>query len=264
MINGMYISTMGALTQLARHAATSNNLANSSTTGFKPDWTAYRSLPTESLLQPGRRLEVDQIMEQTGGGVWLDPTITNFRPGPLMETGSQLDLALDDSAAGEAGTGFFMVRPSGAGDDEIRYTRDGHFLINSQGDLVNSDGARVLDSGGGPINVGTATTGVNVDKSGRITNVATNQTLGQVGVVRTAEPEKMRKLGGGLFSREDAQLASSQYGVQSGALEGSATNAIEEMVAMIEGHRTYEANMRFVTMQDQTLGETVKRIATVS
>ena len=53
-----------------------------------------------------------------------------------------------------------------------------------------------------------------------------------------------------------------QRGVlRSGALEDSATNSIMEMASMIEGHRTYDTNMKFLTMQDETLGQTVRRIA---
>ena len=52
-----------------------------------------------------------------------------------------------------------------------------------------------------------------------------------------------------------------QNGVMGGYLEESATSAIEEMTNMIEASRVYEANMRFLTIQDEQLGNAVRRIA---
>ena len=52
--------------------------------------------------------------------------------------------------------------------------------------------------------------------------------------------------------------------MQTRTLEDSAASPIFEMVNMIEGFRTYEANMRFIQIQDETLGDTVRRIAAVA
>jgi flagellar basal-body rod protein FlgG len=263
MINGMYLSTMGAMVQNARHGVTANNLANSNTTGFKPDYTRFRAIPAESVLQPGHRREIDEILEQTGGGTWLDETATDFTPGAFRHTGNPFDLAIDDAQAADGRVGFFMVRPGGEA-GEVLYTRDGSFRLNGSGQLVTSTGALVLDPQGGPIQIPDGAGGVRVNADGWIRSETDNTPLAQIGVVRTAEPLEMTKVGDNLFRRDDAELANDQSGVRHSTLESSAANPIFEMVNMIEGFRSYEANMRFITIQDQTLGDTVSRVGRVA
>ena len=83
--------------------------------------------------------------------------------------------------------------------------------------------------------------------------------------MRTAEPQKLRKIGDSLFvNSERATLTIEQRGVRAGVLEDSGANAILEMANMIEGHRLYEANMKFISIQDETLGQVVQRIAAVA
>lgn len=259
MINGMYLSTMGAMVQSSRHETVANNLANASTAGFKPDYTIYRSVPAESLLQPGHRSEIDPILERTGGGVWLDRTVSNFASGPMQSTGNPLDLALINDPAGQ--TGFFMLRPPEA--QETFYSRDGRFHLNAASELVNTDGAKVLGPDGGPIVLEGASQ-VRVNPDGTIINVETNEPVGQVGVVRTAEARRMRKLGDNLWSANGAAMNNDQRGVQAETIELSATSAVNEMANMIESHRTYETNMKFISIQDETLGETVRRLGSIA
>ena len=52
--------------------------------------------------------------------------------------------------------------------------------------------------------------------------------------------------------------------MKGGYLEESATNPIDEMTNMIEASRIYETNMRFLTIQDDTLGQTVRRVGAPS
>ena len=72
MINGMYISTMGAMVQATRHATIANNLANVNTTGYKPDWARFRHIPSESEWNPEIRIAPDEILRRTGGGAWME------------------------------------------------------------------------------------------------------------------------------------------------------------------------------------------------
>ncbi|MCX7935157.1 MAG: flagellar hook-basal body protein [Planctomycetota bacterium] len=259
MIYGIYLSTMGALVQARRHDITANNLANVNTPGFKPDWAIFREVLAESLRQPGHRSEIDAILEKTGGGVWLDKTISNFKAGPLRLTGNPLDLALEDREAGKVS--FFQVRKPDAA--EVYYTRNGHFMLDQQRRLVTADGHLVLSPAGEPV-VLPASGAFRINDDGAIFNEA-NEQVGQIGVVRTAEPNKLRKIGDSLFANpERAALAVDQRGIRAGVLEDSGANAIFEMVNMIEGHRLYEANMRFISIQDETLGQVVQRIAAVA
>ena len=262
MIYGMYLSTMGAMVQSQRHATISNNLANTNTNGFKPDWSVFKEVPVENVFHPDRSLQWDRILMNTGGGVWNETTMTNLKPGPLQETGNPLDVALHDEQ-GSGKTSFFMVRPDRP-DAPIYYSRDGHFVPDQNGILRNLAGDMVLGPAGEPINVTAPdNSAIGVSDEGFI--VANNQdgnfVLGQIGVMRTADMHDMVKVGDNVFWADGAEMENYQAGVKGGYIEMSATNAIEEMVNMIEASRIYETNMRFLTIQDEQLGNAVRRIA---
>lgn len=260
MINGMYLSTMGAMVQAARHSTVANNLANANTVGFKPDWTQFQDLPAESVLQGNRRRAVDDILVKTGGGVWLDRTVTDFSPGSYRQTGNPLHMALHDV---DGQTRFFMVKNQN--DSAVYLTRAGSFTLGNNGELLTESGEQVLDGGGQPI---TLPAGIipGVLPDGTIQDLRTNPAavVAQVGIMATSEPQKMRKIGNGLFETQDAEVAVEQSGVVSGTLEESSANAIGEMVEMIEGARMYESNMKFLSMQDETLASIVSKVGALA
>ncbi len=258
MIYGMYLSTMGAMVQSSRHASTANNLANSNTVGFKPDWTQFQVLPAESELQGSHRRAIDGLLEQTGGGVWLDKTVTDFTAGNYRPTGNPLSLALNDE---NGKTRFFVVQNSA--DNQAYLTRAGNFVTNSDGQLMTDTGFNVLDGNGMKV---TIPDGVEprVLNDGSIRDEISGQVIAQVGVMSTDEPHKMKKIGDSLFDPQDAQVVNDQNGVLGGTLEESSSNTITEMVNMIEGHRMYESNMKFLSMQDETLGTVVSRIGKIA
>ena len=262
MINGIYLSTMGALVQSERNATIANNMANVNTDGFKPDWVRVRAIPTESEWLPDRRINIDRILSQTGGGAWMEPTITNLRPGPFTHTGNPFDLALQDEP-GSGTTSFFMVRPAGADAGTVCFTRAGHFIHCDDGVLRDPSGNTLLAPEGAPVlieappgaQIMIRDDGVIVWNSNGESDIA-----GQIGIQRTADAAKMKKIGHSLFDPQDAAMTPWQNGLQQHTLEKSATGAIAEMVNMIEAQRVYDLNMKFVSIQDETLGQTVRRI----
>ena len=262
MIYGMYLSTMGALVQTHRHATIANNLANTNTNGFKPDWSVFREVPVENYFHPERNMYWDEILMNTGGGTWNDTTFVNLAPGPMEWTANPFDVALHDEPHSEKYS-FFTVRPDAEG-AETYYSRDGHFVPDEQGILRNMAGDLVLNPDGGAINV-TAPAGsvitINEDGSVIANHAEGNIVLGQIAVERTADWDLMVKIGDNRFRSEGAEMEPYQGGVMGGYIEKSASLAIEEMTNMIEASRIYETNMKFLTIQDEQLGNAVSRIA---
>lgn len=261
MINGMYLSTMGAMVEMANHETVANNLANSETSGFKPDYATFKSIPAESVWKGLGRRESDLILEKTGGGVWMDSTMINFEAGPLRETRSPLDLAIDDKPGNVS---FFKIRQNDGNEDIVRYTRNGNFTINNEGTLVTNDGYEVLDVNDQPITIPSGGK-VEVTQNGDLSVVLNGESnlVGRVGLATTTVAEAQRglkKLGDSLFEPNGAQMAAGDGSIRSGMLEQSATNPIAEMAKMINGHRAYELNMNFLSMQDQTLGSAISRL----
>ena len=98
-----------------------NNIANVNTNGFKAD----RSLFQEYLMPNAREDNFVAGGDRRLSFVIDRATFHDFAQGPAEPTKNPLDVAID-------GGGFFVVQtPAGE-----RYTRDGDFQINNQGQLV--------------------------------------------------------------------------------------------------------------------------------
>lgn len=100
---------------------TANNIANSSTVGFKS------STPQFSELFSSSNAGVSDT--QIGDGVALNQVEQEFSQGDIETTGNSLDMALN-------GNGFFTVSQGGS----LQYTRAGSFQTNSDGYVVNGQG----------------------------------------------------------------------------------------------------------------------------
>ena len=102
----------------------SNNIANSSTTGFKSGRAEFGDMYAQSLLgttttTPWQGVQVSGISQQ-------------FSQGDLEFTNNALDVAIN-------GDGFFQVSDNGV----IEYTRSGSFQIDKDGYIVTVGNARV-------------------------------------------------------------------------------------------------------------------------
>ncbi len=99
--------------------STANNIANSSTTGFKSSRTEFAELFAVSPQGTANT--------QTGNGVRVAAVAQQFSQGAIDVTGNSQDMAI-------SGQGFFVVSENGA----LTYTRAGAFQIDNSGFVVNS------------------------------------------------------------------------------------------------------------------------------
>lgn len=110
-----------------------NNIANSSTTGFKSSRAEFSDVYAAGL--------VGSSDATIGSGVRLQNASQQFSQGNISFTDNALDLAIN-------GGGFFILDDNGSN----VYTRAGNFSINSSGAVVNNDGnallARLADTNG--------------------------------------------------------------------------------------------------------------------
>jgi flagellar hook protein FlgE len=104
--------------------AVSNNVSNAGTVGFKGASAQFSDVFAASMAGGGSG--------QIGIGVNLAQVKQSFTQGNISVTNNPLDVAIN-------GGGFFRMSDGGA----ITYSRNGQFLVNKDGYVVNSAGAHL-------------------------------------------------------------------------------------------------------------------------
>ena len=102
---------------------TGNNIANSSTVGFKASRTEFGDIYTSAVVGAGSS-------NVPGSGVTVTDIAQDFAAGTTEFTTSNLDLAID-------GAGFFQLADDQGG---LTYTRAGAFELDKDGFIVNKTG----------------------------------------------------------------------------------------------------------------------------
>jgi flagellar basal-body rod protein FlgG len=254
MIRGLYTSTAGMVAHMARQVTISNNLANISTTGYKQDRTSLEAFYYKLLGLAYPEAPVGSMTMSPIGtlntSMGVDQDEIDFSQGQLMETGNALDLAL-------SGPGFFTIATA----DGVCYTRDGSFVRDASGQLVTSDGARVLGVDG-PLVLGEGK--VLVEGDGTV--LVDGQTVGQLRIADFPQAGQLRKLGYNRFApvAGTQETPATSAVVNQGFLERSNVDAARSMVEMMEVLRSYEATQRMIQLQDQTLGAAVNQVGTLA
>jgi len=210
-------------------ARVANNLANSSTVGFRADLQNFRSMPS---IGDGLQSRVFIQSERPG---------YNLTEGGLITTGNPLDIAIK-------GEGWLSVqRPDGS----EAYTREGNLKINSSGQLVNGSGYQVLGDGG-PISVPPVEK-IQIGVDGTITILpvgAPKNALAILDRLKLVNPQSsdIRKGVDGLFERIDGNSdpADASVKIVTETLEGSNVSAINELTDMIALSRQFEMKVKFM------------------
>lgn len=206
------------------------NLANASTAGYKKEGVAFDDAFSQALRANGGE---GPDIGTLGTGPTEKARFTDMSVGQLAVTGNPLDVAITSQK------GFFAIQDA---DGAIRYTRNGSFELDAQGDLVTHQGLRVLDDRGQPINLGKGEPVIGED--GSITIDGEDQ--GKIGVWDGT----FSKLSGTEFSSIDARPIDNPE-LKPRAIEGSNVNPIETMVGMINLNRAFELSQRSIVQQDE-------------
>lgn len=230
----LYIAMSGAKETMLSQTATSNNLANASTTGFVADLHQFRSMP---VFGPGQPTRVYAMSERPA---------TDYAPGSKMMTGRDLDIAV-------SGDGWLAVQ---AKDGNEAYTRRGDLQIDANGLVSTSNGLPLLGDGG-PIAIPPADK-VTIGSDGTISIVPQGGDPTQLAVVdriKIVAPQydQMEKGLDGLMRLKSGEIAESDASqrLMQGFLETSNVNTVNEMVNMIELQRRFEMQVRMMKTADE-------------
>jgi flagellar basal body rod protein FlgG len=188
------------------------------------------------------------ILERLGGGIAINPTLTDLKQGGLRTTSRPLDVALD-------GPGFLMVRDPR---DGLALTRDGRLTLDGSGRLVTTSGGRpVLDDSGDEIMLDRSRP-ITIFEDGNVSQG--NDPVAQIALVDAAA-RSLRKLSDGLYTTDALNVVARRSGlpplppssaklVQS-ALEESAVDPVSELVGVMKSTRSFEAGTNLLRQQDQ-------------
>jgi flagellar basal-body rod protein FlgG len=264
MLRGLYTSTSGMLAQQQKMNVVANNLANATTNGYKKDDVVFREFPKylnfrlkdEVFLVGKGSVDLQPEIGKLGTGVTVDAIVTNHEQGQLVATGNKFDFAL-------YGQGFYEIETSAGS----RYTRDGSFVKDRDGYLVNYNGNKLLGTDGQPIKINDLFFAVN--ENGDVIEYTASgkkgEKLGQIKIVRFPEKHGLRKVGKNLYyATKDAGNPETVNGnnviVRQGYIEKSNVNVVSAMVNMIEVNRAYEANSKLIKTQDSMLGQSISQV----
>lgn len=244
MIRGIYTGASGMVAEAMRTDVISNNLANANTAGFKKDVAITKDFASMLITRINDGADAP-VIGSLGLGVTVDEVATVHSAGMVRNTGNDFDVAIE-------GKGFFTVEtPQG-----VRYTRNGTFAKNIQGELITNEGYRVMGQAG-PIRI--QGSNMAISDEGRIT--VDNQQVGTLQIVEFDNEKQLTKEGASLYAAPAGQNGKKAAGgIRQGALELSNINVVGEMVNLISNYRAYEINGKVVQSNDHLLDKAVNEV----
>ena len=251
MIRGLYSSALGMLASQAQSGIISDNIANVRTPGYKEEIGTNTAFPAVLIERMGgNQTSAPTPLGGMGTGVSVDSaTLANVQ-GALQPTGVKTDLALTSP-------GYFVVQTPGG----ERYTRNGHFQLNSKGGLQTPDGYALLGQKG-PI--GPLSPDFSVNSDGTILDKG--QSVDQLRVVQIPANGLQRE-GQSLYSSTQPVQASGAAGgavqIVQGSVEASNVDISGQMVQMMAAMKAYEANQKVIQTEDGMLDKAVNEVGKI-
>ncbi|WP_205619984.1 flagellar basal body rod protein FlgF [Dasania marina] len=208
---------------------------NANTTGFQADFAQARSMGV--YYGDGHSTRAYAMTESPG---------TNFNHGALIDTGRDLDVAVDTD-------GWLAVQ---AQDGREAFTRGGSLRLSPTGQLLTGNNLPVMGDGG-PISIPPFDK-LTLGADGTITIQPEGQAAGVLAIVdriKLVRPnyEDLQKGLDGLVSRKDGQeeQPDPRVRVQSGFLEGSNVDTVDELTQIMAMARQYEINIKLMKTVDE-------------
>lgn len=232
-----HINRGGMLSLLQGLDAVSHNLANLNTVGFKGSRSNFQEMLTDQLH----------------GGSQIRSTQRLHSQGRLRETGNGLDAAI-------FGEGYYVIQLP---DGRTGYTRDGQFFLNSEQQIVTSDGNRLEWQGTIPADA----EDVHINPDGTVM-VKQAEVWSQAGTVQLAvfpNPQGLIAHGRNLYLESEvsgeAQLGSPNDGpygqLIGGSVEEANVDIAEEMSSLITMQRSFEMSLRSFQQTDRMMSQII-------
>ena len=264
MQRGLYSACSAMIVQTTYLDVVANNLANVNTAGFRKRIPVSQSFPDlfmdriEKISEDGETkiMTIPPFQMNYKGNAMIgslsfaNVMTSTYMPdvhGPYAVTDNPLDAAL-------RGEGFFTLQGP---DGEIYYTRQGTFQLNDAGNIVSSDGMRLI-ADGAPVNI-EDNSSFSFNSDGYI--IADGEAVAQLDIVTFENPSLLRQVGASALYAQTPQsgipVPVDEPNVLSGTIEKSNVNVVEDMARMIEIQRAYEAASKALMTHDETAGKMI-------
>jgi flagellar basal-body rod protein FlgF len=250
MDNTLYVGLSRQMILQREMDVTANNIANSDTTAFKVE--SLMSSP-DPENPPGVIGHPRPIQYAIDHGMARD-----FSQGKLTQTGAPLDLAIEGQA-------FFTI--STANGD--RYTRDGRFTVDPQGQLVTQSGDVVQGATGGAIVLNPQGGAPLIAQDGTVSQSVPGQqaetVVGKIGVVRFDSLSALTKQGDGLYvntSSSTPQAARDAH-LHQGMLETSNVQPIIQITDLIRITQAYQSISNLISTTSDLSNQSVQRLGAI-
>lgn len=233
-----YVAVSGQVSLQRRLDTIANNVANSSTTGYRVE-----NVDFETVLSQTPQASVAFAAP-------ADPNYS-FATGPIKQTGNPLDIAVHGKA--------FLAIATDAGQV---YTRDGRMQLTAEGVLQTVTGHSVLDVGGAPIRIDPNAGPIVISANGAIRQG--NNLVGEIGLFEKPENAKIGRYGtSGFISDQPWQLAVDRTAnrIIQGHLEGSNGNPVLDMTHLIEVTRSFQAISNTIDEAHRTMNDAIRTLA---
>jgi flagellar hook protein FlgE len=249
-----------------------HNIANVETTGFKKSRTEFADIVAGSAYNNPKLIQ--------GIGATVEAIGQNFALGPIEQTGSALDLAIN-------GDGFFTTKSALNG--QTLFTRNGSFTMDDSGFIHDGSNNRLqiftVDAAGQPTSTvaidaqisatnpaGSDFAGLTIDGDGNVTTTyadGSNIIIGKVALATFIAPPGLKQVGSSNWEATGISgtprfgiPGDGQYGaILSGALERSNVDIAEELVGLITAQRNFQANAKAIDTATQ-ISQTIINLRT--
>jgi flagellar basal body rod protein FlgG len=218
-----------------------DNLTTASVPGTRQREAVFSAVPVGATGQGGDQFVIPSVGSEI-----------SFKQGELLATGNAMDFAVE-------GPGFMSLQMP---DGTKSYTRDGQFKLNSQGQLVNSQGYAVQSTGGtlqfDPANPAPIT----VTADGQVSQGV--DIKGKMAITEFTSPQSLTMLGGGMFRNDVPNMLpqpAAATTVRQGFIEQANTSPTLSMASMITSMRMFESNEKVMAMQSDRMAKTISDLS---
>lgn len=240
-----FLVSLSHLSSLKREMdVIANNLANVNTDAFKSENVLFEQYISPRASGDPATPEISFVLDYG--------LVRNLSAGNLLQTGSPLDVAL-------AGEGYFAVQFK----DQIAYTRNGNFNLNSDGELVTADGHQILNANLKPIKIPSGAELPNISADGTISGPG--QPDQKLGIFTFDNEQALQKMGANLFVSESQRIpaATGKINLVQGSVETSNVQAVSEITRMIEVMRKYQSAAKLTETEDELTRKAIDQLSRV-